>query len=232
MACCKTCCKTFLKVLTIIITAVDVGLGWYIFYEIYHETIHIEENLQEANSVQRNECSDPQLYWKLYVAFEALGTILAVFEIYYLIKELIKDRRMFEECFSRAWFLVVAIYIFAIFPSSIVDIIYRDRCICYEGFSFSAWHSDVRDFFKGFLGGASVICLQVILHLADLCASFRRFGRFIQIYIFCVDNVPDKEEDGGCCTNTHKCFIISGVLAICYTALFITEIVFIFCVTY
>ena len=228
MACCRNC----FKILTIILAFVDIGLGWFKFYQLYDETAHLEEKLQEANSVLKDDCRDPQLYWKIYVAFEALGTILAVFQIYYLIRELKRDKRMFEKCFSRAWFLVVAIYIFAVFPSSILDIIYRDRCICYEGFSFSVWQSNVRDFFKGFLGGASVICLQIILHLTDLYLRFRKIGRFIGTYVFCMKYAPDEDEGTPCCTQTHVCFVVSAILAICYTVVFVTEIVFIFCVTY
>ena len=228
MACCKNCFKIF----TLILCFVDIGVGWFKFYQLYDETQQLEQTLQGVDPALRNDCPDPQLYWKLYVTFEAIGTILCVFEIYYLIMEIYKDKRMFDKCFSRAWFLVVAIYVFEIFPSGIVDIIYRDRCICHEGFSFSAWEADVRDFFRGFLGGASVICLSIILHLTDIYVRLRRLLTFVKTYVFCMKFVPNEDEEWTCCERTHICFAISTILALCYTALFVTQIVFIFCEKY
>ena len=231
MACCKTCFKVFV----IILCFLDIGVGWFKFYQIYEETNHLVEELKTTtNSELKQDCPNPQLYWKIYVGFEALGTILCVIEIYFLILEIKEDKSLFNACFSRAWFLIVAIYLFAVFPSSIVDIIYRDNCICYEGFSFHEWSSDVRDFFRGFLGGASVICLQILFHLTDLYTKFRRF---CDVCCLCKDA---KEEDDAepkpkskhCCTKGRLCFSISFVLLFIFIALFITEIVFIFCIKY
>ena len=224
MACGKNC----FKILTIIIALADIVVGWFKFYQIYHETGHLEQDLVDANPILQNECSNPQLFWKVYVSFNSLGTILTCFEIYYLIKEIKTDKRMFNKCFSRAFFLVVAIYFLKVFPISILNIVYRDKCVCFEGFSISVWQTEVRDFFKSFLGGVSVICLQIILHLAEIYIRLRRIGRFIKTFVFCVEFLPDEEIDG----RTLPCFIISIVLVTCYTALFLTEIVFIFCVKY
>ena len=229
MGCCKTkCCKTFFKVLTIILAIMDIGVGWFKFHELYFETVEIERELDHASEVLQSECSNPQLYWKIYAPFESIGTILGVIEIYYLVREIIEDKHIFNKCFNRTFFLVVFIYVFAVFPSTILDIVFRDRCICHEGFSWNIWQAEVRDFFKGFLGGVSVIFLQILLHLTEIFYRARRVWRFIGSFIFCV-KYKEKDEEG---EEEHKilpCFVISIILVICYAALFTAEIVFIFC---
>ena len=224
-----TTCKNFFKILTVVLALLDVGVGWYKFYELYHESGHLAEEIDSANSVLQNDCHNPQLYWKIYVVFQAIGTILAGFEIYYLIREVKKDKRMFEECFGRAWCLIVAIYLFAVFPSTIVDILYLDKCVCADGFSFSEWRAEVRDFFKGFLDGVSVILLQIILHLTEGYVMVRKLGRFIGTCLYCVKYAP-KIEAAELPWKKRWAFRVGIILAICYAALFVTEILFIFCV--
>ena len=224
------CCKTFFKILTIFLALVDIGIGWWKFYEIYHEAWHLEHESHSVSDATRSECQNPRVYWIVYIPFESMGTILAVFEIYYLVKEVKKDKSMFNECFSRAWFVVVAIYIFSIFPSSILDIVFRDKCVCNGGFSVNVWQSEVRDFSKGLIGGLSVIFLQILLHLAEAYYRIRRVWRFFATCLFCMKFAPDEEMDKPCCQGTLPCFVISLVLAICYTAVFVAEIVYIFCV--
>ena len=148
--------------------------------------------------------------------------------VYFLLREIRKDRSLFNECFSKAWSLVVAIYVFSVFPSSILNIIYRDRCVCSDGFSLNAWRDEARDLFKSFTG-ASVIFLQILLHFAEIYYRFRRLWRFIGTYVFCMKVIPDKDETG---RNPLICFVISVFLAVGYTALFMTEIMFIFCVQF
>lgn len=215
-----SCCKTFFKILAVFLAIVDIGVGWFTFYQWFEEI---------PGLTYVPECRDPSLYWKIYVPFEAIGTILGFFEIYYLIKEINKDKSLFDQCFSRAWFLVVAIYIFAAFPSSILAIIYRDRCVCSDGFSVTVWESELSDFVKGFTGGASVICLQILIHFAEVYRRLRRFWELITGYVFCMKTAPDCEND---CEKPVICFIISIILAVGYTALYVTEIIFIFCVRY
>ena len=224
--------KNIFKILTIVFVLLDLAVGWFKFYRIYHEAGHLEDELNAGNSDLQQDCRNPHTYWKVYVTFETIATILACFEIYYLVKEIKQDKRMFDKCFSRAWFLVVAIYIFAIFPLSILNIVFRDRCVCFEGFSLNVWQDEVRDFFKSLLGGASVICMQILLHLTEVYFRLRRIVKFFKTFIFCMKFAPDEETDQPCCQGTLPCFVISIILAICYTALFITEIVFIFCVKY
>lgn len=217
------CCKQFFKIFTIFLAVADIGIGWYKFYDIYHEVWHLE---QDSDVVQSN-CRNPKSYWIAYAPFESIGTILAIIEIYFLIKEIRRDKSLFNECFSRAWFLVVAIYIFAVFPSSILDIVFRDRCICSGGFSLNeVWKSEVRDFFRSFVGGASVIFLSILVHLAELYYRIRRLWRFVGNCLFCIQFAPDEDEG----RKPLPCFIISFLLALGYTALFVTEVVYIFCV--
>ena len=220
-------CKKVFKILTVVLAIFDVGVGWYKFYELYHESGHLAEEIDSANSVLQNDCHDPQLYWKIYIVFQAIGTILAVFEIYYLIREVKKDKRMFEECYSQAWSLTVCIYICAIFPSTILDILYLDKCVCADGFSFSAWHYKVKDFLKGLLDGASVICLQIILHVTEAYRILRKLRNIGRLCRSCVKYAPEADA----ISKKNQCAFYSGItLAICYAALFVIEITFIFCV--
>ena len=228
------CPRNCFKVLTIVFVVLDIAVGWFKFYRMYHEAGHLEDELNAGNSDLQKDCSNPHGYWKAFVTFESIATILAFGEIYYLIREIKYDKRMFDKCFSHAWFLVVAIYIFAIFPLSILNIAFRDRCVCFEGFSLNVWQDEVRDFFKTLLGGISVISMQILLHLSEVYFRMRRILKCFKTIMFCMKFAPDNDEDMNhpCCEGTLPCFVISIVLAICYTALFITEIVFIFCVKY
>ena len=217
------CCKQFFKILTIILALVDIGIGWYWFYDIYHEVWHLEHD--DPDDIT-SDCPNPKIYWIIYIPFESIGTILACIEIYYLIKELKKDKSLFNECFSRAWFLVVAIYIFALFPTSILDIIFRSKCICGSGFSVEElWRDEVRDFMRGFVGGVSVLFLTILVHIAEFYSRIRRLCKLIKSCLFCMRLVPDDDE----VKKPLPCFIISALLFFGYLAVFVTEIVYIFC---
>ena len=215
------CCKQFFKILTIILALVDIGIGWYWFYDIYHEVQHLEHD-----NVVDSDCTNPKMYWIIYIPFESIGTILACIEIYYLIKELKRDKSLFNECFSRAWFLVVAIYIFALFPTSILDIIFRNKCICGTGFSLTeVWRDEVRDFMRGFVGGVSVLFLSILVHVAEVYYRLRRLCKLIGSCLFCMKFAPEDEGK-----KPLPCFIISFLLFFGYLAVFVAEIVYIFCV--
>lgn len=216
------CCKNFFKILTIFLALVDIAVGWWKFYELYHEAWHLEHDSDMVTA----ECQNPRVYWIAYIPFESIGTILAFAEIYYLIKELRKDKSLLDECFHRAWFVVLFIYFFAIFPSSILDIIFRDRCICNGDFSLNVWQSETRDLVKGVTGGLSVIFLQIILHLAEIFYICRRVWRLFGSCFSCIKIAPDAKVK----KPMRPCFFISLLLAVCYAAVFITEIVYIFCV--
>ena len=226
------CNKIFFEILTIGFAILDIVVGWYKFSEFYRETLILEHELYNASIVQQHDCQNPELYWKIYLPFEVIATILGFFEIYYLIMEIRTNQEMFEKCFNEAFFLVVAIYIFAVFPSSILDIVFRDKCVCHEGFSFQLWQTEVSAFFKGFLGGVSVMFLQIILHTADIFYECRRLWEFLETYLFCCNFTTYEEVHDPSCQGVHSCFVISTVLAICYTLLFIIETIFIFCVPF
>ena len=227
-------CKTFFESLTIVLAFLDIVVGWYKFGEFYRQTLFLDRNAQVGNvsDVFLDECGNPQLYWKIYLPFEMTATILGVFEIYYLFMEIKTNQEMFDKCFNETFYLVVAIYIFAVFPSSILDIAFRDRCVCHEGFSLEIWQHEVSAFFKGFLGGVSVIFLQIVLHIADIFYETRRLWEFLETYLFCFNFTTYEEVHKPSCRGVHSCFVISTILAICYTVLFIIEIVYIFCVPF
>lgn len=220
------CCKSCFKILTIVFAFIDIGVGWWKFSQIYLEASHLEKEWATLNATIKSECEDPQLYWKLCLGFELAAMVLACLEIYYLIKELRKDKSIFTECFTKAFFVVVAIYIFGVFPSSILDIVFRARCICNGQFSIHAWQWS-SEFFKGLTGGISVIFLQIILHLAEVLYRLRRLGRCLGTCLLCKKFSPDGENE-----RMKPCFVISLLLAIIYATIFVTEIVFMFCEKY
>ena len=215
--------QIFFKILTIFLAFVDIGVGWWKFSQIYREASHLVSEWTTLNATIKSECEDPQLYWKLGLGFELAGTILAVLEIYYLIKELRKDKSISDECFTKAFIVVVAIYFCGIFPSSILDIVFRAKCICNGKFSIHAWQWS-SEFFKGLTGGFSVLFLQIILHLADI---LRRLGRCLGTCSTCMELSADEENE-----RVKPCFVISILLAIIYAAIFVTEIVYMFCERY
>lgn len=212
--------------MTIIFAVIDIGVGWWKFSQIVVEASHLEIEWATLNATIRSECEDPTLYWKLCLGFEIVGMILAFIEIYYLYKELRKDKSIFTECFTKAFFVVVAIYVFGIFPSSILDIVFRARCICNGKFSIHAWQWS-SEFFKGLTGGLSVIFLQIILHLAEVLYRLRRLGRCLGTCLLCIEFSPDEENE-----RMKPCFVISLILAFIYAAIFVAEIVYMFCERY
>ena len=233
--CCKTkCCKTFFKVLTIILALMDIAVGWYKFYELYRDTVKLDNEFDQASAGLQADCGNPQLYWKVYVPFEVLGTIFTFMEIYYIIREIKEDKCLFNQCFSRTFYLIVAIYIFSIFPATILDIIFMDKCVCHEGFSLNVVTQELRDFFKGFLSGASVVLFQVLVHMTEIFYRVRRTWRFVKSGIFCCKRTPDEDnmKKHEAPWKVQLCFVISLILFMCYLALFTADMVFIFCNKY
>lgn len=220
------CCKNCFKILTICFAFLDIGVGWWKFTQIYLEASHLESDWDTLSAHRKCKCENPRLFWILCLSFEIAGTGLAALEIYYLYKELRKDKSIFNECFSKAFCVVVAIYVLGVFPSSIIDIVFRARCICNGKFSIHAWQWS-SEFFKGLTGGLSVIFLQIILHLADVFYRLRRLWRCLGTCLLCKEFAPDGENE-----RMKPCFVISILLAIIYAVIFVAEIVYMFCERY
>ena len=223
-------CKNFFKILTLIIVCFDISLGWYKFYHLYHETDLIISDLDKSNvnTALKEECDDPNFYLHLYFIFELTGSVLASIEIYYLILEVRTDRLISDHYFKSAWFLTASIYTLAVFPSLILDIVFRERCVCHEGVSFKAWQDESRDLLKGVLDGVSVIFLQILLHLTEASYRLRRTRKFLGAMIFGIDYEYEHKPESSS-AKTRWGLAIGIVFVLCYIVLFITEVTFIFC---
>ncbi|KAH3830521.1 hypothetical protein DPMN_103765 [Dreissena polymorpha] len=142
---------------------------------------------------------------------------------------------MHDECFGRVFFLVLLIYILYVFPSGVLEIVYQTSCVCSGRFSLRAWTMDTRDVAKGVLGGASVICLQIVLHFTEIYSKLRKVCHVLGTFVSCCQYLPDDitggkiHEDCTCSKDLMKCFVISCMLAFGYIVLTVFEIGFIFC---
>ena len=137
-------------------------MGWYKFYELYRDTVKLDIEFDQASPSLQAECGNPQLYWKVYVRFGGLGTIFTFMEIYYLIREIKEDKCLFNQCFNRTFYLVIAIYILSVFPAAILDIIFMDKCVCHEGFSLNVVWQELRDISKVFLAVSALYSFKFL----------------------------------------------------------------------
>lgn len=229
-----SCRKEFCKVLTIFLTIVDVAIGWVKCYQMFLEMSEQNENKTTSSaSAKHSPCENLDIYWYFYIIFESIGTVLAAVEIYCLGVEIREDNKLYHKCFGKAFVLIVLIYMLSAFPSAILEIFYRDLCVCKGTFSLNVWKHEVRDIAKAFLGGASVIMLQILFHLTEIYTRLRRLGRLIGTIFWCCSYAPNEEETGqGCCEGNMVCFMVSMLLAVAYIAVFVTETVYIFCDPY
>ncbi|XP_052785153.1 uncharacterized protein LOC128220695 [Mya arenaria] len=239
--------KIILKIVTIVLIILDIAVGWFKFYQTFYEI-----------TTKDVFCERSDLYWQLFAVFEGSGTILAVAEIYYIVREIKKDRCCHDECFGRTFILIVLIYLLSVIPGSILEIIFRELCVCSGSFSVEGWRRNTRDVAKGFLSGISVILMQVILHLTEIYYRGRRLWTLCTTMAMCCRFAPkdndgeggkntnvknasecscddstsaddDDDDDDGCCKGVMMCFVISLILVFVFIALYVVEILYIFC---
>ena len=197
-------------------------------------------------------CLKPEVYWTFILVFESLGTIFALLEIYYIWREMQKDKQLQQEGFRRAFVLVVLLYVFSVFPTTILEILYRDDCVCngmYMEEDLKHWKRDaqhakrdarrnVRELSKSLLDGVSVILLQALVFVPEVYALLRRTCDVCNSIVDCckmaVPDVSDDDDNNNGDDGNDKgrgiCFLTGLVLSMTFVGLFIAEILYIFCI--
>lgn len=198
-------------------------------------------------------CLQPDVYWTFIFVFEAIGTLFALIEIYYICKEMRKDKQLQKEGFRRAFVLVALIYVLSVFPATILEILYRKDCVCagmyvmedQKHWRREAQHArrdlrrNIRDLSKGLLGGISVILLQCLLFVPEVYAMFRKLCDVCGSISTCC-KMADTEEDGDSNNNNSGnddgnkgrtlFFLVSLGLSMTFVGLFTAEIIYVFCI--
>ena len=145
-------------------------------------------------------CDNPKMFWHLVIVFEGIGTFLALGELYHIAREIKEDGRMKKETYMTVFILIMCIYMFSALPAGVVEIFYKDQCVCSGGISIKEtqkrWRKDAKQLVKGLSKGAGVMLLQFLLQCSEIYAYFRNGCAMFESMCNCCHLPGDDKMSG------------------------------------